>query len=152
MSRQRITQEIDKATRQALIELVRKHPERTLSELLAMDNVGHRVGELTVGELITGATGSRAGGAVAKARGPQPQRVSATPRPISTRTAAEQTAHDERVLAAMRGFDASVSTKELRDAVPEGSDYQLTSALRRLLRKRRITQISRGRGARYEIN
>lgn len=131
----------DRASRRALAELVRRHPERTLAELLALDEVGERIGQLKVGELLESPVASER---PARADAPG-SRAPARPRErpgarvsVKTNNAALQREHDERVLETLRDLGGKASVKDIRAALEFGTDYQLASALRRLRTKQAI--------------
>lgn len=144
--------ELIAAQRQTLLEIVRSNPGISLADLLAQDVPG--VGEITVGELLTGKASANGGGRGRRGR------VVATGRgrggggggkkALSLRSESDRNAYDNAVMSALKKAGGEARAEAIRAEVG-GTSAQLRASLERWMAEKSIKKKGHRRATVYRV-
>ncbi len=125
--------------REVLLGQVRDNPSLTIGELMTLKGeFGDVLKSLTVGELLSGDSGSGSGANRGFGGGDS----------AFTRTKAGRIAYDDSMLDALRTSESPMSAVELRD-LNGGTPDQARKALNRLIEEGKVSFSGKARGTRY---
>ncbi|TPV93900.1 MAG: hypothetical protein B7733_18050 [Myxococcales bacterium FL481] len=150
------------AQRELFIEQIRRHPELSLADLLALGKgkFSNLLNDVTVGHLLGDADAHSAerrpsrpakATVVSKPKTPAPVRPAAAPAgTVNTRTPEGREAYDDAVLDALRTISAPANSEQIRP-IAGGTSLQLRTSLTRLANEGKITWEGQARGTRYSL-
>ncbi|TPV94737.1 MAG: hypothetical protein B7733_13650 [Myxococcales bacterium FL481] len=156
------------AQRELFIEQIRRHPELSLADLLALGKgkFSNLLNDVTVGHLLGDADArpsERRPGRPAKAATANKAKAATPARPaaaatgaaapggtVNTRTPEGREAYDEAVLGALRSVGGPANSEQIRP-LAGGTSLQLRTSLTRLANEGKITWEGQARGTRYSL-
>lgn len=141
------------AQRDLFIEQIRKHPELTLRELLALakGKYADLLDDVTVGQLLGNPKGRPAKRASRGAKAKRANGASGRPKAVNTRTQAGRRVYDASILSALEASGPGTRAVDLRKACG-GSALQVRTALARLIEAGKVTWEGQARGTKYSLS
>jgi hypothetical protein len=146
---ERFNEALERKQRAAIIDQLRADRDLTIDELIRVREAqGDSLGDITVGELISGRPGRSARPARRK-RAARKARRRGGRKKVDTRTAEGRELYDASVFQAVKSAKGSVTADAVREQVG-GTGDQMRRSLGRLVDTKKVKRSGRGRGTKYE--